>query len=59
MKYRIKAWGSQDLPDLDYEADYVRSDLSWKYPVVQIQRLEPMSREQLQQHLDGKPGQLK
>lgn len=33
-RYHVKAWGSPEHPDLDYEADEIPADLTWKYPCI-------------------------
>jgi hypothetical protein len=43
--YRIKAWGSEEHPDLDYCSKTVPDDLRWKYPRVDVQRLTPIPKD--------------
>lgn len=45
MRYYVKASGSETFPDIDGEFDEVPSDLTSKYPFVNIACLTPISRE--------------
>lgn len=48
MRYHVTAWGSDEHPDLDYETDDPPpSDLTWKYPYVNVALLTPISYEAL------------
>ena len=42
MRYHIQAYGSDKYPDLNYETDDCPTDLSWKYPFVDVRMLEPV-----------------
>lgn len=40
MKFRIIAWGSEELPDINIETDEIPPDLGWKYRCIDIQYLD-------------------
>ena len=45
MRYRIRAWGHETLPDLNYESSAYPEGISYEYPWVDIvvQRTVPIS----------------
>jgi hypothetical protein len=50
-RYRIKASGSGQYPDLDYEADKYPYNLGWMYPVIEVALQHPVSLERLKASL--------
>lgn len=42
MRYKITAWGSANLPDLDYETDEVPPDLYQNYAFIEVVLLTPI-----------------
>jgi hypothetical protein len=35
-RYHVRAWGTEDHPDLDEFFDAVPADLGWKYPYIDV-----------------------
>lgn len=50
LRYKVRAWGSI-WPDINYETEDVPAFLSRYYPNVDIQRIEPVSREEIVQSM--------
>lgn len=50
-RFHLVAWGSPDHPDLDQMCDDYPSDLSSKYPYVQIALLHSVSAKDLRDNL--------
>lgn len=52
-RYRVRAWGSDEYPDLDYETDDPpKSFPNWSYPCVSVALQVPISASLLKEALD-------
>ena len=56
MRYRVKARGGGQHPDLDYETDLPPADLGWKYQYVSIASVNPITREMIDKAMQENQG---
>jgi hypothetical protein len=49
---RIRAWGSDVYPDLDYEADVLDDIVKWNYPCLDVAHQVPVTFEAIMRELE-------